>query len=438
MKRKTVVLFLGGRERTVFQQVLGRPLGAYALDAACRLGPDAVLVIAGLEGSGQDWETLINGIGTDTPVFLLAGKTKRGVSRTKTLPALLAARDVLEKYPDCDILAVPADRPLLSERTLKALLRTHRAKGLSLTFLSGGGETGLAGVLALHSADVFPILRTVPPARAAAGFEALALRLTKAGKKVGFYECAVGDEILPVGDGVAVGLAARELRRRKNEALARRGVIILDPDSAWIDWAAEIGPRTVVYPSVVIEGRTRIGADARIFPHVHIMDSILGARVKVLTSTVMEETVLEDGVQAGPFSRFRPKTRVCAGAKVGNFVEMKNTVFGPGSKAQHLSYLGDSTVGEGVNVGAGTITCNYDGISKNPTHIGDGAFIGSGTELVAPVKVGPGAYIAAGSTITEDVAAGALAIARARQVEKPGWALQRARSRKSEGGGGKP
>ncbi|MGE5740438.1 MAG: UDP-N-acetylglucosamine diphosphorylase/glucosamine-1-phosphate N-acetyltransferase, partial [Candidatus Aminicenantes bacterium RBG_16_66_30] len=167
------------------------------------------------------------------------------------------------------------------------------------------------------------------------------------------------------------------------------------------------------------------------------MSSTIGARVKVLSSTVMEDTILENDVQVGPFSRFRPKTRVCAGAKVGNFVEMKNTVFGPRSKAQHLSYVGDSTVEEDVNVGAGTITCNYDGIAKNRTFIGARAFIGSGTELVAPVVVGPGAYVAAGSTITADVAAGSLAIARARQVEKPGWALERARARKSGHGGGK-
>ena len=146
----------------------------------------------------------------------------------------------------------------------------------------------------------------------------------------------------------------------------------------------------------------------------------------------MEDTVLEDDTQVGPFSRFRPKTRVCAGAKVGNFVEMKNTVFGSRSKAQHLSYIGDSWVEEDVNVGAGTITCNYDGVAKNPTHIGAGAFIGSGTELVAPVKIGRGAYIAAGSTITKDVGAGTLAIARARQVEKPGWVLERARERKNK------
>ena len=271
-----------------------------------------------------------------------------------------------------------------------------------------------------------------------AGFEVLARRLVEAGKRIGFHECPDPEETVPVADAVAVGKAAARLRERKNDALARAGVVFLDPASAWIDWAAEIGPRTVVYPAVVVEGPTRVGADGRIYPHVHIMSSTIGARVKVLTSTVMEDTVLEDDVQVGPFSRFRPKTRVCAGAKVGNFVEMKNTVFGRGSKAQHLSYVGDSTVEEGVNVGAGTITCNYDGVSKNPTHIGAGAFIGSGTELVAPVKVGRGAYIAAGSTITKDVAAGALAVARARQVEKPGWAVERARKTNKAGGGHKP
>ena len=439
MKRKTVVLFLGGRERTVFQPVLGRPLGAYALEAACRVGPDAVLAIAGPESEGPgDWESLIKGIEAKTSVFLLAGDRPKRGRRGGVLADMLTARNVLQKYPDSDILVVPAYLPLLRDRTLKALLRTHAAKGSSLTFLSGAEETGLAGVLALRSADVFPLLSAASPARGTAGFETLALRLTRAGKKVGFTVCPDPDEILPVGDNVAVGQAARLLRERKNLALARRGVVLLDPASAWIDWAVEIGPRTVIYPSVVIEGDTRIGAGGRIFPHVHIIRSVLGARVKVLSSTVMEETVLENDTQVGPFSRFRPKTRVCAGAKVGNFVEMKNTVFGPRSKAQHLSYVGDSTVEGEVNVGAGTITCNYDGVAKNPTFIGAGAFIGSGTELVAPVKVGRGAYIAAGSTITKDVTAGALAIARARQVEKPGWALERARARKAGLGGGKP
>jgi bifunctional UDP-N-acetylglucosamine pyrophosphorylase/glucosamine-1-phosphate N-acetyltransferase len=454
MKRKTVVLFIGGGERTVFQRVLGRPLGAYGLEAACRLGPDAVLVVAGSEDSGRgDWDGLIASLETKIPVFLLPPGKRSGGRRPGLLEALAAARLILQQYPDSDILAVPADRPLIGERTLKALLRAHTARGSALTFLSGAGETGLAGILAVRSSQVFPLLRALPAARPGqpgkrgragasakigSGLEALALRLTRAGRIIGFHECPDTEEIQPVRDAVAVGRAARALRRRKNESLARSGVVFLDPSSAWIDWDVRIGPRTVVYPSVVIEGPTWIGADGAVYPHVHIMASALGARVKVLTSTVMEDTVLENDVQVGPFSRFRPKTRVRAGARVGNFVEMKNTDFGPGSKAQHLSYLGDSTVEAGVNVGAGTITCNYDGVAKNPTRICAGAFIGSGTELVAPVTVGRGAYVAAGSTITKDVAAGALAVARARQVEKPGWVLERARARKAARGGGRP
>jgi bifunctional UDP-N-acetylglucosamine pyrophosphorylase/glucosamine-1-phosphate N-acetyltransferase len=432
MKRSTVVLFLGGEERTVFQPVLGRPLGAFALDAASRLRPDAVIVLSGSGAGGrEDWDGLIDAVGTNAPVFHLPGDRRSGRGRAGLLAALLTARDLLERYPDCDVLALPAGRPLLRDRTLKALLRAHRAKGSSLTFLSGGEGMGLADVLALRSTDAFPLLRAATRGRAKAGFEDLARRLAQAGKIVGFYECPDAVEALTAGDSLSIGAAARELRRRKNESLARRGVIFLDPDSAWIDWAAEIGPGTVVYPSVVVEGPTRVGADGRIYPHVHIMSSTLGAGVKVLSSTVMDDTILEDDVQVGPFSRFRPGTRVCRGAKVGNFVEMKNTVFGPRSKAQHLSYVGDSTVEEDVNVGAGTITCNYDGVRKNPTRIGARAFIGSGTELVAPVTVGRGAYVAAGSTITQDVAAGALAIARARQVEKPGWAAERARAVKA-------
>jgi bifunctional UDP-N-acetylglucosamine pyrophosphorylase/glucosamine-1-phosphate N-acetyltransferase len=436
MKRKAVVLLLGGEEGAGFQPLLGRPLGAYALEAACGIDPEAVLVLAGAGAAVRDgWEGLIKGVETKTPVFLFAGKGRKGGRLAGVFPALVTARAVLEKYPDRDILAVPAFLPLLRSQTLKAFLRVHASKGCALTFLSGGGEAGLTGALAFRSADAFPQLRGISPLRGAAGFETLALRLTKAGKRVGFYECPDPEDVLPVENEEDLGRAAGLLRRRKNSSLARKGVIFLDPASAWVDWAAAIGPRTVVYPSVVIEGPSRVGADSRIYPHVHIMNSQLGARVKVLSSTVMEDTILEDDVQVGPFSRFRPKTRVCSGAKVGNFVEMKNTVFGPRSKAQHLSYIGDSRVEEDVNVGAGTITCNYDGVSKNPTHIGAGAFIGSGTELVAPVSVGRGAYVAAGSTITKDVAAGALAIARARQVEKPGWVLERIRELKKKNKG---
>ncbi|HPW18282.1 MAG TPA: DapH/DapD/GlmU-related protein [Candidatus Aminicenantes bacterium] len=439
MKRKTVVLFTGEEERTDFAPVLGRPLGAYALEAACGVGPEAVLVLPGPgAGPAGGWEALIGSAGTKTPVFLLENGGRRPAKRRNALDALATARPILEDYPGGDLLIVPSSLPLLRGRTLRALLRAHAAKGFSLTFLSGGGSGGLTGVLALRTADVFPLLRASAAKTGGPGFGGVARRLTEAGRRVGYVGAADPGEALAVGGAADVARAARALRDRKNDGLARRGVVLLDPASAWIDWAASVGPRTVIHPFVVVEGPSAIGPDARIHPHVHIVRSTVGARAQVLSSTVMEDTVLEADVQVGPFSRFRPKTRVCAGAKVGNFVEMKNTVFGPRSKAQHLSYVGDSRVAEDVNVGAGTITCNYDGSTKNPTRIGAGAFIGSGTELVAPVTVGRGAYVAAGSTITEDVSAGALAIARARQVEKPGWARERAKDRKRRGGGHGP
>jgi bifunctional UDP-N-acetylglucosamine pyrophosphorylase/glucosamine-1-phosphate N-acetyltransferase len=448
MKRKAVVLLLGGEKGAgrgraggkLFVPLLGRPLGAYALEAVCGLGPDAVLVLAGAGGAEalEDWERLIKGVDTKTPAFLLADRARKGDRSGSEIAALITARAVLEKYPEHDILAVPAGLPLLRTPTLRAFLRAHASKGTSLTFMSRGREGGLSGLLAVRSADVFPLLRGIAARRGMAGFEVLARRLTKAGKSVGFFECPADEEVLPVRTAEDMSRTTRLLRERKNASLARKGVILLDPDSAWIDWAVEVGPRTTIYPAVVIEGETRIGADGRISPHVHIMNSRLGARVRVLSSTVMEDTALEDDAQVGPFSRLRPKTRVCSGAKVGNFVEMKNTLFGPRSKAQHLSYLGDSQVEEDVNVGAGTITCNYDGFSKNPTLIGAGAFIGSGAELVAPVKIGRKAYVAAGSTITRDVPAGVLAIARARQVEKPGWVLEKVRGRKKKGRGDTP
>jgi len=288
MKRAAVVLFLGGEGRTVFQPVLGRPLGAYAFDAGRETGPDAGVVISGPDPEGrQDWQALVGPIETGPPVFWLAGEKPARRPRQAVLRALVTARSLLQKYPDADIVAVPADRPLLRGRTLKALLRAHRAKGSALTFLRGPGEIGLSGVLALRAADVFPLLgpRTAP--RVPASFDDLALRLTKAGRRVGFHECPDPEEVLPADDGRAVARAARDLRRRKNEALLRRGVVLLDPESTWIDWLVGIGPRTVVYPSVVIEGPTRIGADGTIYPHVHIAASTIVARVMVLTSTVM-------------------------------------------------------------------------------------------------------------------------------------------------------
>jgi bifunctional UDP-N-acetylglucosamine pyrophosphorylase/glucosamine-1-phosphate N-acetyltransferase len=211
------------------------------------------------------------------------------------------------------------------------------------------------------------------------------------------------------------------VRQKKNEELMAAGVTLVDPATTYIDPRAEIGGDTVIHPGVVIEGQTRIGRACEIQAHVRIADAEIGDHVNINSFCVIVESRIANGASVGPFAHLRPATAVGEGAKVGNFVELKKTSLGAGSKVSHLSYLGDATVGDRVNVGAGTITCNYDGEKKHQTIIEDGAFIGSDSQLVAPVKVGKGAYVAAGSSITQDVPDGALGIARARQNNVEGW-----------------
>jgi bifunctional UDP-N-acetylglucosamine pyrophosphorylase/glucosamine-1-phosphate N-acetyltransferase len=208
-------------------------------------------------------------------------------------------------------------------------------------------------------------------------------------------------------------------------ALQAGGVTILDPSTTFIDDGVTIGPGTVVHPGVTLEGATRIGANCRIRSWVRITDSLVGDGVIINDSCVIVESRVDAEASVGPFAHLRPGSHMKAGSHVGNFVELKKTVFGEGSKAGHLAYLGDATIGAGVNIGAGTITCNYDGEKKHPTTIGDGAFIGSDSQLIAPVTIGEGAYVAAGSSVTDDVPPGALGVARARQVNISDWARRR-------------
>jgi bifunctional UDP-N-acetylglucosamine pyrophosphorylase/glucosamine-1-phosphate N-acetyltransferase len=199
------------------------------------------------------------------------------------------------------------------------------------------------------------------------------------------------------------------------------GVTIVDPATAYIGADVTIGPDTIIHPNVQLEGRTRIGSGCEIQSGVRIVGSTLGDGVFVNNSCLIVDSTIGRGARLGPFAHIRPESSVGEDAHIGNFVELKKTTLGRGSKANHLAYLGDATIGERVNVGAGTITCNYDGTAKHRTTIEDGAFIGSDSQLIAPVRVGRGAYVAAGSSITDDVPAGSLAIARGKQVNKEGW-----------------
>ncbi len=216
-----------------------------------------------------------------------------------------------------------------------------------------------------------------------------------------------------------------EERQQKLQHLVACGVTISDPLTTYVGPDVTIGPGSTLAPCVFLEGKTSLGAGCEINAGVRIVDSVLEDGVVVLNFCVITGARLARGARIGPFAHLRPESDVREDAHVGNFVELKKTVLGAGSKAAHLTYLGDATIGERVNVGAGTITCNYDGVRKNPTVIEDGAFIGSDSQLIAPVRVGRGAYVAAGSSITADVPAGALGIARGTQVNKEGWVARK-------------
>jgi len=211
------------------------------------------------------------------------------------------------------------------------------------------------------------------------------------------------------------------------------GVTLVDPATAYIGPDVVIGTDTVVQPGVFLEGKTSIGEECEIYGGARIVDSTLGSRVTVYNHTIITASKISDDVHVGPFARIRPLTSLGTGSHIGNFVEVKKSAVGAGTKIGHLSYIGDASVGAGVNIGAGTITCNYDGLAKHQTTIGDKAFVGSDSTLVAPVTIGAGAYVAAGSAITEDVPAGSLGIARSRQANKAGWVNARTAGTKDGG-----
>jgi len=431
MNTKPVVLILAGGKSSRFRSrtpkalhpVLGKPMAALVLDAVRALKPFRTFMVVG--DWGEEFTRSLAGAGVE----LIRQKEDLG-----TGGAVFSARRALAVEAERDVLVIQSNLPLLTGPTLKALLGTHRKREYSETVLCPPGTPSdippgsLSGaVCAFKVRDLLGALSKIRrqgggsfPLSDAVGI------LARRGRS-GVCSARKAEELFEVGTRYDLALAAAFLHLRKIRALALKGVSFLDPASTWIDLDVRVGEETVIHPSVIIEGNSRIGKGCRVRPFVHIRNSRIGNRVRIFGSTDIEDCVLEDDSQAGPFSRLRPKTVVRTGARVGNFVEMKNTVFGPRSKALHLSYLGDSEVGEDVNVGAGTITCNYDGVRKNRTTIGDGVFIGSGTELVAPVKVGKKAYVAAGSTITKDVGPEALAVARARQIEIPGWVRRKKR-----------
>jgi bifunctional UDP-N-acetylglucosamine pyrophosphorylase/glucosamine-1-phosphate N-acetyltransferase len=228
-------------------------------------------------------------------------------------------------------------------------------------------------------------------------------------------------EVMGINTRVDLAMANEVLRQEKLKELMLSGVTMVDPKTTYVDRTVEVGRDTIVYPNCHLQGKTKIGERCIIEPNAKVSDSIIGNEVTIRSNSVITESKIEEGAIIGPFAHLRPSSEIKKKAKIGNFVEVKKSVIGKGSKANHLSYIGDSFLGEGVNIGAGTIFCNYDGFEKHQTVIGDRVFVGSNVELVAPVKVGNGSLIGAGTTVTKDVPEGALAISRTKQKNIKGW-----------------
>ncbi|NLG81083.1 MAG: bifunctional UDP-N-acetylglucosamine diphosphorylase/glucosamine-1-phosphate N-acetyltransferase GlmU [Bacilli bacterium] len=245
--------------------------------------------------------------------------------------------------------------------------------------------------------------------------------IKNAGGKVTSYQTLDSEETFGINDRIALEQATQILKRRVNKELMKNGVTIIDAENTYISVDTIINPDTVIYPGTVMFGKNVIGENCVIGPNTQLENVTVGSNVKIISSLITD-SVIGDNTTVGPFAHLRNHTVTGANCRIGNFVEMKNTVFGDNSKASHLSYLGDATVGTNVNMGCGTITVNYDGKKKHKTVIKDNAFVGCNSNLVAPITVGEGAYVAAGSTITADVPDDALAIARSYQVNKPEYA----------------
>ena len=435
----------------VLHPVAGVPMLRYALDVAQRLNPDVIIPVIG-HGREQVRDFLTTQ--QHLPLTVVEQPTQRG-----TGDAIMVTKSAIGDRIRT-ILILNGDVPLLTDQTIERLLSLQEHEQPSVTMLTANipNPKGYGRVVRRDGHRVSKIVEEVD-----ASPEERKISEINAGTYVStpsFLFSAL-DEIQPQnaqneyyltdtveiavakGQGVAsllldnheevqgvnsrADLAKVEgvVRRRIRERVMAGGVTLVDPQSTYIDYAVEIGQDTVVYPHTILEGATTVGEHCVIRSGVRITDSVLGRAVTILDSSVISDSKIRDEVVVGPFAHLRPGSVLEQKSKVGNFVEVKKTVLGEGSKASHLSYLGNARIGREVNIGAGTITCNYDGAHKHETIIEDGTFIGSNTALVAPVKIGPGVLIAAGSTITKDVPSENLGIARSKQVNKPARNLKR-------------
>ena len=450
----------GKRMRSATPKVLhllgGKPLLSHVLDACAGLDPDRVLVVVG-HGVDRIREACP---GVD-PACWVMQREQLGTGH-----AARCAADALGDFSG-DVLILNGDVPLVAGRTLSRMLAAHRSAGRDLTLavaaladpsgygrvLRGPGGDIVGVVEERDASDAERAVREINVGLYLASADFLRAALAAldnrndqgeyylsdiaaygAGREARIGSVTIDDprEFRGVNGREELAWMEKALQKDVNRKWMERGVTLKDPDSTYIDAEVTIGEDTVIGPNSHLLGKTVVGARCRIDGSAYLTNARLADGVHLRFSVVMDDCDLEDGVSVGPFAHVRPGTVLERDVHIGNFVEVKNSSVGEGTKASHLSYIGDTDLGRESNIGAGTITCNYDGFAKHRTTIGDRVQVGSDTQLVAPVAVGDDAYIGAGSTITKDVPAGALALSRAPQRHVDGWVDgYRARKRKA-------
>ncbi len=438
----------------VLHRAAGRPLLAWVIEAARAAGCERILVVVG-HGAEQVQQEITGG---DLGWVLQAEQKGTGHALAQAESEVRGA---------ATLLVLSGDVPLITPATIDRLAREAESGwgSMAVAELPEPGSLGRvlvdesgefqkiveardaspdvlkekrinAGLYALPAPEIFDYLRSLKTDNAQ-GELYLTDAVTRAaadGRPVRLVTLDDPDEALGVNDRAELARVHRLLIEHHLQALMESGVTILEPGWTVIEPGVEIGADTVIHPGVSLLGRTRVGPGCTIHQGSWLRDTTLGEGITIEPYSVLDGAKVGDGCRVGPFARLRPASRLLEGARVGNFVEIKNSELAAGAKVNHLAYVGDATVGEGANVGAGVVTCNYDGVRKNPTEIGPGAFIGSDTMLVAPVKIGAGASTAAGSIITKNVPDGALAVGRVRQKNLEGWAggLRRRRDLKKK------
>jgi bifunctional UDP-N-acetylglucosamine pyrophosphorylase / glucosamine-1-phosphate N-acetyltransferase len=446
---------LKSKHPKVLHEIGGRALLLYVIAAAeTAVTPDHIYCIIGHESERVKAAVAATGV-----QFVLQPE-QRGTGHAMQM---LKADFELSGAPlPKHLLVLSGDVPLIRPETIAAVRDTHLREHAAMTILTAApaDPTGYGRVLRANSnkPEVTAIVeqKALTPDQLSAPeinsgiycFETQALfskldalntnnahgefyltdiaaMLVAERKRVVAVKANSVDEVLGANTIAEMMHLDAAMRLDTARRLMAAGVTIFRPETCVIDSAVTIGPDTVIEPYVQLLGATHIGSDSRIRSYSVIQNCSIGNNVTVLNGCVFDDSEIADNAILGPYARLRPESRIGEGAHIGNFVETKKTTIGKGSKANHLSYLGDAVIGAGVNIGAGTITCNYDGVHKHRTTIGDRAFVGSDSNLVAPITIGAGSYIAAGSSITEDVPDGALALGRSRQTNKPGWVAER-------------